>query len=232
MNELWPWILLAGLGAFHGLNPAMGWLFAVALGMQRRSGRSGGRLAGADRRSGTRWRSPPCSTAAVLLGLVVDGAALAKVVGAVLIRLGRLVPRLRPIAGGCASACRRALWRPRRLVVPGGDRARRRPDALCRWRLPLCLSDGPAAELGGSLSTGLAAVGVHSGRDAGRHRRHRAVRSTPPPASASCAAAGSISTFAWSGRAARERDFPVGGVRGRCRGWPRRRPSGVARVLR
>jgi len=25
---------LAALGAFHGLNPAMGWLFAVALGMQ------------------------------------------------------------------------------------------------------------------------------------------------------------------------------------------------------
>ena len=33
----WPWLALAGLGAIHGLNPAMGWLFAVALGMQRRS---------------------------------------------------------------------------------------------------------------------------------------------------------------------------------------------------
>ena len=29
---------LAALGAFHGLNPAMGWLFAVALGLQQRSG--------------------------------------------------------------------------------------------------------------------------------------------------------------------------------------------------
>ena len=28
---------LAALGAFHGLNPAMGWLFAVALGLQRQS---------------------------------------------------------------------------------------------------------------------------------------------------------------------------------------------------
>jgi hypothetical protein len=27
---------VAGLGIFHGLNPAMGWLFAVALGQQRR----------------------------------------------------------------------------------------------------------------------------------------------------------------------------------------------------
>src|SRR5947208_1182259 len=34
MRDLWPWILLALLGAYHGLNPAMGWLFAVALGLQ------------------------------------------------------------------------------------------------------------------------------------------------------------------------------------------------------
>jgi hypothetical protein len=32
----WFWLALAGLGAFHGLNPAMGWLFAVALGLQER----------------------------------------------------------------------------------------------------------------------------------------------------------------------------------------------------
>src|SRR5215207_9292403 len=30
----WPWLALIGLGVFHGLNPAMGWLFAVALGFQ------------------------------------------------------------------------------------------------------------------------------------------------------------------------------------------------------
>src|SRR5438046_9950451 len=34
MNDLWPWLTLFGLGAFHGINPAMGWLFAVALGLQ------------------------------------------------------------------------------------------------------------------------------------------------------------------------------------------------------
>lgn len=28
------WVALVALGAFHGLNPAMGWLFAVALGLQ------------------------------------------------------------------------------------------------------------------------------------------------------------------------------------------------------
>ncbi len=34
MTTLWPWITLALLGAYHGLNPGMGWLFAVALGLQ------------------------------------------------------------------------------------------------------------------------------------------------------------------------------------------------------
>jgi hypothetical protein len=37
MNEHMPWISLALLGGFHGLNPGMGWLFAVALGLQERS---------------------------------------------------------------------------------------------------------------------------------------------------------------------------------------------------
>src|SRR6266496_1166354 len=34
MNESLPWLSLVLLGAFHGLNPGMGWLFAVALGLQ------------------------------------------------------------------------------------------------------------------------------------------------------------------------------------------------------
>src|SRR5262245_52045871 len=28
------WATMIGLGAYHGINPGMGWLFAVALGMQ------------------------------------------------------------------------------------------------------------------------------------------------------------------------------------------------------
>src|SRR5215510_16179531 len=35
--SLWWWLGLAALGAFHGVNPAMGWLFAVALGLHQRS---------------------------------------------------------------------------------------------------------------------------------------------------------------------------------------------------
>jgi hypothetical protein len=37
MRELWPWFALFGLGAYHGINPGMGWLFAVALGLQEKS---------------------------------------------------------------------------------------------------------------------------------------------------------------------------------------------------
>lgn len=33
----WPWLAVAAMGAYHGLNPAMGWLFAVSLGLQERS---------------------------------------------------------------------------------------------------------------------------------------------------------------------------------------------------
>ena len=39
MASVSPWLVLVGLGAFHGLNPAMGWLFAVALGLHRNSRR-------------------------------------------------------------------------------------------------------------------------------------------------------------------------------------------------
>lgn len=34
MSSLWPWLAVFALGLFHGINPAMGWLFAVALGLQ------------------------------------------------------------------------------------------------------------------------------------------------------------------------------------------------------
>ena len=36
MSDLQAWAALLALGAFHGINPGMGWLFAVALGLQER----------------------------------------------------------------------------------------------------------------------------------------------------------------------------------------------------
>ena len=66
----WAWATLFLLGAYHGMNPAMGWLFAVALGLQKQSGRAV-------------WKSLlPIATGHMLaIGLVIFVAVLA---GAVL----------------------------------------------------------------------------------------------------------------------------------------------------
>jgi hypothetical protein len=67
---LWPWAALFLLGAYHGLNPGMGWLFAVALGMQQK-------------RSSAVWQAivPIAAGHFVAIGVVVAAAAIA---GAVL----------------------------------------------------------------------------------------------------------------------------------------------------
>ncbi|MFB3818571.1 MAG: hypothetical protein ACE147_12975 [Candidatus Methylomirabilales bacterium] len=97
----WTWLGLLLLGAWHGINPAMGWLFAVALGLQ-----------GGERRAV--WQAvPPLALghmlavgAVVLLagvaGLVVPGAYLKWVVAAVLLGFGllRLLRAGHPRFGG------------------------------------------------------------------------------------------------------------------------------------
>lgn len=67
MSEAWPWLALLGLGAFHGLNPGMGWLFAVALGLQER------------RRSAVWNALPPIAVGhALSVGLVVALVAVVR----------------------------------------------------------------------------------------------------------------------------------------------------------
>jgi hypothetical protein len=61
--DLWALIVIAALGAYHGLNPAMGWLFAVALGMQ-------------DRDRGSVLRALPPIAAGHELSLVVVAGAV------------------------------------------------------------------------------------------------------------------------------------------------------------
>jgi uncharacterized membrane protein len=66
VRESWPWLTLVLLGAYHGLNPAMGWLFAVALGLQEQ------------RRGAVLQALPPIALGhalAVLLTVVVIGIA-------------------------------------------------------------------------------------------------------------------------------------------------------------
>jgi hypothetical protein len=40
VSSWWPWGVLILLGAYHGLNPGMGWLFALSLGLQQRSSKA------------------------------------------------------------------------------------------------------------------------------------------------------------------------------------------------
>jgi hypothetical protein len=40
MSNIEAWVTLLALGAFHGINPGMGWLFAVALGLQEKRRRA------------------------------------------------------------------------------------------------------------------------------------------------------------------------------------------------
>ena len=39
-SPTWIWVTLFVLGAYHGINPAMGWLFAVGLGLQNQNERA------------------------------------------------------------------------------------------------------------------------------------------------------------------------------------------------
>ena len=68
MSELGAWSTLFLLGAYHGINPGMGWLFAVARGMQAHSARA------------VAWSLPPIALGhALAIGVVVLIAQLAQV---------------------------------------------------------------------------------------------------------------------------------------------------------
>ena len=101
----WPAFLL--LGAGHGINPGMGWLFAVALGLQERRGRAV-------------WRAlPPLAlghalavgavvAVAALVGLVVPATTLRWLVAAILLTVGvwRLRRSRHPRYGGMRAGAR------------------------------------------------------------------------------------------------------------------------------
>jgi len=97
----WRWPALLLLGAYHGINPGMGWLFAVALGMQER------------RRAVVAWSLVPITlghalaiavaiTAAGVLGIVVSLGHLRLIVAAALFAFGgyRFIRHRHPKGGG------------------------------------------------------------------------------------------------------------------------------------
>jgi hypothetical protein len=83
-QSLTPWLVLAGLGAFHGVNPAMGWLFAVALGLHRQS-RAVVLESLVPIAAGHALAVAPVALGVVALGAVIDQRILYLVAGVLLI---------------------------------------------------------------------------------------------------------------------------------------------------
>ncbi len=134
MQTFWPWLSLAALGAFHGLNPAMGWLFAVSLGLQERRLRAVVAALGPIA-LGHALAIGLAGLAVGALGLVVPQRALLALGGAALLAFAayKVVTRFRhPRWVGMRVGPRRA----GALVVPDGLGARGGADAGAGAREP------------------------------------------------------------------------------------------------
>jgi hypothetical protein len=159
---LWPWLTLAGLGAFHGINPAMGWLFAVALGLHRGS-RAVVLSALLPIAVGHALATALVALAVVLLGIVVDQRAVRIAAG--LLLLGWALwhtlygARHRPRFGMQVGMLGLGAWSFLMAATHGAGLM------LVPVLIPLCLAASPAQELtaAGSLPIALAAVAVHTG---------------------------------------------------------------------
>jgi hypothetical protein len=159
------WLALAGLGAFHGINPAMGWLFAVALGLHRRS-RTVVLQSLIPIAFGHALAIAVVAVAVVVLATIVDQRAIRIVSGVVLIGWAvyhRLYgSRHRVRVGMRVGMVGLGLWS---FVMAAGHGAG-------LMLVPLLLRRGPPGSSAGhmaghsmpgvSLSLSLAAIGVHT----------------------------------------------------------------------
>lgn len=163
-TNLWTWIGLLGLGAFHGINPGMGWLFAVALGMQERSRRAVWR-AMLPLGAGHALAIAAAILVAVAVGVVVPLETLRWPVAAILVGLGalRFIRHRHPRWAQMRVGMVRLTWWSFLMATAHGAGL---------MVLPLFLSMGPsvaaaehahhAAAAGPGVSATVAATLVHS----------------------------------------------------------------------
>jgi hypothetical protein len=155
----WPWLAIAGLGAFHGINPAMGWLFAVALGLYRQSRRTVW-LALVPIALGHAMAVAVALAGAAALGLVVAHTYAGMVCGAVLLlwALWRIVRghRARPRVGMQTGLAGLAVWS---FLMAGAHGAGL---MLIPVLMPLCAGSVGGASLTGAWPIGAAALLVHT----------------------------------------------------------------------
>jgi hypothetical protein len=166
---LWQYLALAGLGAYHGLNPGMGWLFTVALGLQERS------------RAAMLRALPPIAAGHALSVLIVAGL--------VSVFRSLVATQLVAIVGGLVLVGF-GLWRALSGRHPGHGGMRLSAGQLASWSflmssvhgaglmlVPVLVAGpvpgaggahhhevgtGAAGDAGAALWNGLAATGVHT----------------------------------------------------------------------
>lgn len=161
MTESWPWLTLAGLGVYHGLNPAMGWLFAVALGLHRRSRRVVF-LSLVPIALGHAIAIAVVVAAVVFFATLIDQRLLQRVAGVLLIGWAAYHAlyghRHRVRVGMQTGMTGLALWSFLMATAHGAGLM------LLPAVIPLCLASTPAREItaSGSLTVSLAAIGVHT----------------------------------------------------------------------
>ena len=162
MTEAWPWLALAGLGAFHGINPAMGWLFAVALGLHR--GRLGAVMAALPPIAlGHALSIALVAGAVVALGLTIEGRWIYR--GAGLLLIGWAVwhqlygHRHRVRVGMTAGFAGLLLWSFLMATAHGAGLM------ILPVIMPLCIGASPlrGVEASGSAAVTLMAAGIHTG---------------------------------------------------------------------
>jgi hypothetical protein len=149
---------LAGLGFFHGVNPAMGWLFAVALGLHRQS-RKVVAMAWAPIAVGHATAVAIVLAAVLVLDAALDYRLLGRAVGVALLGWalwhGLRGHRQRLRVGMQTGIAGLAIWSFLMSSAHGAGLM------LVPALLPLCAAEAPA----GGGPVGIAAIGlaVHTG---------------------------------------------------------------------
>ena len=156
-EALWPWLVVAGMGALHGLNPASGWAMAAAWGLHVRS------------RAQAWWALLPIAlghaasvalvAVAVVYGWSFDRTTLQILAATLLVAVLALHLRRRKTSPrrGPSGTAGLALGS---FLMAGAHCAGL---MLVPALVPLCLGTGPVGEAGaaGPLALALAAIGVH-----------------------------------------------------------------------
>ena len=157
--DVWPWIALAAIGFFHGVNPAMGWLFAVALGLHRNSQRIV-LLSLLPIAIGHAIAIAAVLAAVLVLGLVVDPVALTRIAAIVLIGWalwhGLYGHRQRVRVGMQTGGAGLLLWSFLMASAHGAGLM------LIPVLFPICAFGTSGISSSGAATTALAALAVHT----------------------------------------------------------------------